>query len=122
MIRQAEWIDEFVTNESKAMLLKTVSDATIVDKNHLNGRVFASFLYAFGKQVAFHCQMANEFDWKSYYSLCFDIMWNLFPNWHMLDHSGVFCTRGKSEKLSVKAFARVSAQVACRNKLKRNAT
>ena len=109
------WIYNLVVDE-KAQLLKTVNDASLGDKTSVNGKVFVSFLYFFGKHVASHCRPA---EWKEYFSLCFDAMWSLFPNWHELDQKGVLCSRGTGGKLSVKAFARVSAQSACRNNLKR---
>jgi len=115
MALSMSWIYDIV-NDEKANLLKRVRDASLADKSSVHGKVFVSFLYFFGKHVASNCPTE---DWKDYFSACFDLMWSLFPNWQELDQNGTLCTRGTTEKLSVKAFARVSAQSACRNSFKR---
>jgi len=109
------WIYDIVSDE-KANLLKRVRDASLADKTSVQGKVFVSFLYFFGKHVATNCPTD---DWRDYFSACFDLVWSLFPNWQELDQKGILCTRGTTEKLSVKAFARVTAQSACRNSFKR---
>ena len=112
---QMSWIYDIVSDE-KANLLKRVRDASLADKTSVQGKVFVSFLYFFGKHVATNCRTD---DWRDYFSACFDLVWSLFPNWQKLDQNGILCTRGTTEKLSVKAFARVTAQSACRNSFKR---
>ena len=116
---QTKWVHDFVKDDHKASVLLEVCDESLADKNHPVGRIFTSFLYAFGKQVAEVWQSTSILDWKDYFSKCFEVMWGRFPNWYILDQGGIFCGRSKGEKLSLRSFCRVTAQVACRNKIRR---
>ena len=108
-----DWIFDMVNTDSKAELLKTVDDSSaIVDNTSVLGKIFNSFLYNFGKNVAINCQSPPN--WKSYFSQCFELLWKLFPNWQIMDES-----QGLSTKSTVKAYARDRARINCRNRLKK---
>ena len=106
---QIDWIAHLVNNEPRAALLKTICDDSIVDKNSVNGKVFSSFLYLFGRKVTDHC---SPEEWKSYFSVCFEVMWNMFPNWQLLNENGVAGISASGDKRSLKGFARRKAQSA----------
>ena len=116
---QMMWVHDFIDNNPKAALLGQVVDETIGEKNHPNNRVLTSFLYEFGKEAASCMQDSDERDWLTYHASCFNMMWDLFPNWQILDKNGVHCQRGKNSRLCLRSFCRVVSQAVGRNILNR---
>ena len=113
----------FVKDDPKTAVLLEIWDDTIAVKKHTNGKILSSFLYGFGKAAAVAWEanqpMLQELEFNQYFSICFDLMWDLFPNWQMLDKAGCYCQRGRGQKASLRAFCRFTAQAVGRQKLKR---